>query len=199
MSDEAGQGSGVALSLDLRLNADKNGTVFPLCTAQATRRECRFAVSFNNRGNDLEPLNPKQWIVLKGVSGRVYVPYLALEGDSVTYITDDKVTPATVAAMKFSFGGSANKIQVKNLVIDNVAVEQDSTTTPGFMRDTGTSSGASNNTAAYVSANSGNGANSGFMGLQISGYVSPTDTATANIAINGTLKVFACSANHQSC
>lgn len=185
MSAEVGQATGIIAAFDFRLNADKTGTVLsPLCTAASTRTECRIAIALANRGTDLSAVSPKNWLVFKGISGRIYVPQMTLDAATVNYGT------GPVAAMVFGFGGSANPIQINNWVIDNIGVEFDSTTTPGYMRDTGSVSGASNTTGAYTTAN----ANSGFMGLQISG---PSNTA--NVAINGTLKVFSCPPTHPSC
>ena len=181
MSAEIGQATGIIASLDFRLNAEKTGTVLPLCTAASTRTECRIAISLANRGADNVD---KNWLVFKGISGRIYVPQMTLDAATVNYGT------GPVAAMVFGFGGSANPIQINNWVIDNIGVELDNGISPGYMKDTGTASGASNTTAAYSAAN----ANSGFAGLQISG---PSNTA--NVAINGTLKVFSCPPAHPSC
>lgn len=180
MSAETGQATGIIASFDFRLNADKTGTVLPLCTDASTRTECRIAISLANRGTDNVD---KNWLVFKGISGRIYVPKITLDAATVNYGT------GPVAAMVFGFGGSANPIQIDNWVIDNVGVEIDNGTSPGYMKDTGSSTGT-NTTAAYTSAN----ANSGFMGVQISG---PSNTA--NLAINGTLKVFSCPPTHPSC
>jgi len=182
MSEEVGQATGIIASLDFRLNADKTGTPLSLCTAASTRTECRLAISLANRGT--EASNNRNWLVLKGISGRIYVPKMTLDAASVNYGTGN------VAAMEFTFGGTTNKVQFNNIVIDNIGVELDNATSPGYMKDTGTSSGGTNTTAAYASAN----ANSGFAGLQISG-----PSSTANVAINGTLKVFACPTTHPSC
>lgn len=171
MSAEVGQATGIIASFDFRLNADKTGTVLPLCTDASTRTECRIAISLAHRGTDNVD---KNWLVFKGISGRIYVPKMTLDAGTVNYSGTD------VAAMVFGFGGSANPIQINNWVIDNIGVELDDTTSPGYMKDTGSSAAA---TAAYGTAN----VNSGFMGLQISG---PSNTA--NVAINGTLKVYSC-------
>lgn len=186
LEDVTGQ-QGVAISLDWRLNVNKQGTILPLCTAAATYRECRIAWAFNNRGTDDVD---KKWLVLKGFTGSLYIPYLRVDASTVTYTTDSAVSK-TIPAVLLSFGtvatgsGANTKVQVKNLTIDNMAMETDNATRRGYWADSTTEP-----TGAAIPAN----VNTGFMGLQING---PSNVA--NIQIDGTFKIFPCLGDHPSC
>ncbi len=172
---------GVAIGLDWRLNADANGTPLTLCTDPASYRECRIAWSFNNRGTDDVD---KKWLVLKGFSGALKIPYLSLDASTVTYTTDGG-SSKTIPAALLGFGDANTKIQVKNLMIDNIAFEQDNATRRGYEADASTEP-----TGAAIPAN----VNTGFMALQISG---PSNIA--NVRIEGTVKLFSCLGDHPSC
>lgn len=178
---------GVAIGLDLRLNADAGGVPLPLCTAAATYKECRISWAFSNRGSDDID---KKWLVLKGLTGALLIPYLRLDASSVTYDPDGTATAKTIPAILLSFGdatgsGANTKIQIKNLIIDNMAMEQDNSTRRGYQADAITEP-----TGAAIPAN----VNAGFMGLQISG---PSNVA--NVQIDGTIKLYSCLGDHPSC
>ncbi len=147
---ESGQ-AGVALALDMRLNADATGA--SLCgTATLPLIECRLAIGLNNRGT---PNVDQEWLVFKGVFGRIYVPYLTLDADTVTY-TNDTSTTTTVAAVKFGIPSlTANKLKIQNLTISNMAVEHDTSSV----------------NRGYVAASE-----DGFLGLQINGNVEISGT-----------------------
>ncbi|MDF3029884.1 MAG: putative signal peptide protein [Moraxellaceae bacterium] len=178
---------GVAIGLDMRLNADAGGTPLPLCTAAATYRECRVSWSFSNRGSDDVD---KKWLVLKGFTGAVLIPYLRVDASSITYDPDGAATTKSIPAVLLGFGdatgsGANTKVQVKNLIIDNIAMEQDTATRRGYEADATTEP-----TGAAIPAN----VNTGFMGLQISG---PGNVA--NVQIDGTVKLYSCLGDHPSC
>ncbi len=127
MAVETGQ-AGVAISLDMRLNADAAGN--SLCgTVALPIGECRIAIGINNRGR---PNIDQEWLVFKGVFGRVYVPYLSLDADTVTYTSDVDGSSQTIAAGKFGFGGPANKIQINHLTISNIAMHYDTGAVRGY-------------------------------------------------------------------
>lgn len=172
---------GVAIGLDLRLNADANGNPLPLCTTAATYRECRVAWAFSNRGSDDVD---KKWLVLKGFTGTLKIPYLSLDAGTVTYTTDAAASK-TIPAAVLGFGDANTKVQVKNLMIDNLAFEQDNSTRRGYEADSTTEP-----TGAAIPSN----VNTGFMALQISG---PSNIA--NVRIEGTVKLFSCLGDHPSC
>ncbi|MDP2226137.1 MAG: hypothetical protein Q8J78_01495 [Moraxellaceae bacterium] len=178
---------GVAVGLDWRLNATDTGAVLPLCTALATYRECRMAWNFSNRGT--QDVNQK-WLVLKGISFALKIPYLTVDASSVTYTTDASASK-TIPAAVIGFGSAAadpasnTKIQLKNLVIDNIAFEQDTAARRGYEADAVTEP-----TGAAIPA----GRNTGFMALQVNGPAN-----VANIRIDGTVKIFSCLGDHPSC
>ena len=202
--DEVTGQQGVAISLDWRLNADKNGGKLGLCTAAATYKECRIAWAFNNRGTDDVD---KRWLVLKGMTGALYIPYLRVDASSAPYTTDGGAAKS-VAAVLLSFGdvatgsGATTKVLVKNLIIDNIAMEQDNGNTAASRRGYFADSACEPTGACPGAGSIPAGVNTGFMGLQVSGPNNPSTAAvdpTAQIQIDGTIKLFSCLADHPSC
>ena len=123
---EAGQ-AGIALSLEMRLNADSAGN--SLCGRPSLPIvECRMAIGINNRG---KPNIDQEWLVFKGVYGRIYVPYLSVDADTVTY-TDDNGASQTIAAGRLGYGGAANKVRIDHLTISNIAMEYDTAIVKGY-------------------------------------------------------------------
>lgn len=191
---------GVAISLDWRLNVDKAGNKLALCTDTTTYKECRIGWAFNNRGDD--DAGGKRWLVLKGFTGSLYIPYLRVDASSVTYTTDAAASK-TVPAVLLSFGdvatasGANTKVQIKNLTIDNLAFESDTGVRRGYFADS-TCEPAGSGPAGAGCAGFGptipTNVNTGFMGLQING---PSNVA--NLQIDGTIKLFPCVGDHQSC
>ena len=101
MDIETGQ-AGVALSLEMRLNSDAKGN--SLCgTAALPLVECRMAIGLNNRGR---PGTDQEWLVLKGIFGRIYIPYLTLDADEVTYISECYAATGKFARRKKAAGAS---------------------------------------------------------------------------------------------
>lgn len=172
---------GVAIGLDWRLNAKENGNVLGLCTDASTYTECRVSWAFSNRGTDDVD---KSWLVLKGVSGALKVPYLGVEASSVSY-EDDSSNSKTITAVELDFGGTSTPIQVKNLIIDNIALEEDNNSRRGYEADANQEP-----TGATIPA----GSNTGFMGAQLNG---PGNVA--NINVEGRVKLFSCLGDHPSC
>lgn len=169
MDVETGQ-AGVALSLELRLNADAAGN--SLCgTAALPLVECRMALGLNNRG--LPGLN-QEWLVFKGIFGRIYIPYLTIDADEVTYTSDVDGSGQTVSAAKLGYGGALNKVQINHLTISNMSMAYDTSPTDrGYNRMT-----------LDASLNE-----TGFLGVEING----------NVEMSGTLKIFPCPSNHPRC
>jgi hypothetical protein len=178
--DEVSGGAGIALSLDLRINADASGNQLAFCSAAATSAECRLAVSLNNRGTAGTAVGDQEWLVWKGFYGRIFVPYLTLDASTVEYDTDTAGVTKVAPAVRFGFGGAANKIKIQNFTISNMAIERDAQLTA-----------AANNPTAGDPAVKGYLARSedGFLGLRMNG----------DIAIDGSLKIFACGADHVRC
>jgi hypothetical protein len=165
---------GVGLSLEMRLNANADGST--KCGVSIPLMECRIAIGFNNRGTANVD---QEWLVLKGISGLIKIPYLALDASTVTYGSnaDGTGTQTTNAsAAKFSADPN-NPIRITNLVINNISVEMDTASVRGFM-------------APLVS-----GADTGFMGLKIddSNSISTTTTPFIGIQLSGSVKMFPCS------
>lgn len=190
---------GVAISLDWRLNADASGNVLPLCTG-VNYKECRVGWAFNNRGIDDCGGNcttniGKKWLMLKGFSGALYIPYLTVDASSVTYNRKASAGGGTntVSAIKLSMGdpatsaysGASTKVQIKQLIIDNMSFEQDTASVRGYFTDATTEP-----TGAAIPS----GVNTGFLALTING---PGNVA--NVQVDGTVKLFPCLADHQSC
>ena len=178
--DEVSGGAGIALSLDLRINADATGNQLAFCSAAATRAECRLAVSLNNRGTAGPAVGDQEWLVWKGFYGRIFVPYLTLDASTVEYDTDTAGVTKVAPAVRFGFGGAAKKIEIQNFTISNMAIERDAQLTA-----------AANNPTAGDPAVKGYLARSedGFLGLRMNG----------DIAIDGSLKIFACGTDHVRC
>lgn len=163
---------GIGLALELRLNADASGV--SKCGASIPLLECRIALSFNNRGT---AGSNQEWLVLKGVSGRVVIPYLAMDASTVTYSNDGNVA-TTIPAAKFGFDPK-NPLRIQNYTIANIAWETDTSTTRG-----------------YMTANEG-----GFLGLKIddSNSVSTPTTPFVGLQLSGSIKMFPCNADHKLC
>lgn len=215
MDEVVGQ-QGVAISLDWRLNVAADGSKLGLCTG-ATYKECRIAWAFNNRGQDDGTADTattkgtgKKWLVLKGFTGELVIPYLRVEASSVTYTNDSNASesvPAVLLGLGDASGNGANtKVLIKNLTIDNMAMEQDNGTTRGYFTDalcepnatygagTGGCSGASGGTNIPAQVNAG------FMGFQIHGGNAVAGVNNpAQVQIDGTIKLFSCLGTHPSC
>jgi len=110
-------------------------------------------------------------LVMKGIYGRIYMPYITLDADTVTYTSDVDGSSKSVAAVKLGYGGPSNKILVQNLTISNMAVERDNLLTAAGTR-------------GYAATSE-----EGFLGLQING----------SAEISGTVKMFACNSDHPRC
>lgn len=165
-------GNGVGLSLEWRLNANAAGV--SKCGGSIPIAECRIALSFNNRMSGAN----KEWLVLKGVSGRVEIPYLALDASTVTYVNKSSAF-TTIPAAQFSFDPNS-PTRIQNFIISSMAVETDtSATAPGYMALSET----------------------GFLGLKIddSNSLSTVTTPFIGVQLSGSVKMFPCNADHKLC
>lgn len=172
LAEVSGQ-DGVGLSMEYRLNADASGT--SKCGGAIPLIECRIALSFNNRGSAAS--NNQEWLILKGVSGRVLIPYVALDAGTVTYSNDSNVSTTIPAAV---FGADPNSpLRIQKFVISNMAVETDTSSVRGYMA----------------------AAEDGFMGLRIddSNSISTATTPFLGVQLTGTVKMFPCNADHKMC
>lgn len=168
----AGQ-DGIGLAFELRLNADADGV--SKCGAAIPLLECRIALSFHNRGT---ANTNQEWLVLKRVSGRVVIPYLALDASTVTYSSDSNLS-TTLPAARFGFDDS-NPIRITNLVIGSIAMETDTSATG----------------RGYMAASE-----SGFLGLKVddSNSLPTVTTPLPGVHVSGSVKMFPCNADHKSC
>lgn len=164
---------GIGLAFELRLNTDADGV--SKCGGVIPLLECRIALSFHNRGT---ANTNQEWLVLKRVSGRVVIPYLALDASTVTYSSDSNLL-TTIPAAKFSFDDN-NPIRITNLVIGSIAMETDTSATG----------------RGYMAASE-----SGFLGLKVDDSNSrPTATTPLpGVHVGGSIKMFPCNADHKSC
>lgn len=183
LSEVWGQ-SGANIELELRLNQTITGS--PAAPTSVTRLctdplDCRLGIKLNNR---------TPWLVFKGVSGGIYIPQMSLDGSDISYVQDDNVTTTWQGAIRLGFGGAANKIRFDNFGFESMAAENDISGTPGY-RVLTEKDGANFTDGKYTAAASvyDTGREVGFLGLNING----------NVAINGTIRMFSCPANHKRC
>lgn len=168
---------GVALLLDLRINADENGApLASLSGCSGNGNPCRLAFKIANRES-----GSGEWLVLKDTWGRLFVDNLNIDGSfnpagGTAYDNPDRFKdnggtcllaacePANLPALKLSFGGATtsfeNDIRI-GLNLGRVAFEYGST---GYAAD----------------------ANGGFLGLQVR---STTQNYT-HIDIDGAMRVY---------
>lgn len=168
---------GVALLLDLRINADENGApLASLSSCSGNGNPCRLAFKIANRES-----GSGEWLVLKDTWGRLFVDNLNIDGSfnpagGTAYDNPDRFKdnggtcllaacePANLPALKLSFGGATtsfeNDIRI-GLNLGRVAFEYGST---GYAAD----------------------ANGGFLGLQVR---STTQNYT-HIDIDGAMRVY---------
>lgn len=183
LSEVWGQ-SGANIELELRLNQTITGS--PAAPTSVTRLctdplDCRLGIKFNNR---------TPWLVFKGVSGGIYIPQMSLDGSDISYVQDDNVTTSWQGAIRLGFGGSANKIRFDHFGFEAMAAENDISGTEGY-RVLNEKDGANFTNGKYTAAASvyDTDREVGFLGLNING----------NVAINGTIRMFSCPANHKRC
>lgn len=181
--------SGANIELDLRLNQTITGTPASATKLCSDPLDCRLGISFNNR---TDGSGNKLWLVLKGLSGGIYIPQLGLDGSDITY-KDTGGNNVWQAAVKFTLGGSTNKIQINNFGFESLAVETTISGTEGYRvlteKDGTGAYGATFTDGKYTNAGFDNGKEVGFLGLNING----------NLAINGSIKMFSCPATHPRC
>lgn len=195
--------AGADLSLEMRLNQLPDYSFdTTLC---ANFEFCRFAMNLNNSNHDGtvtgSATGHKLWLVFKQVQGTIKFQELKLDGsDLAPYIGDNS---ATVQKAAIQLGFDASKpVLIRNFGYQSLAIESDTctesnfncssgtTNVPGYLAKTSGGSGAGAYTnGKYTAAGFDNGREVGFTGLNIN----------ANLALQGTLKIFSCDANHPRC
>lgn len=195
--------AGADLSLEMRLNQLPDYSFD--ATLCANFEFCRFAMNLNNRNHDGtvtgSATGRKLWLVFKQVQGTIKFQELKLDGsDLAPYIGDNSAT-VQKAAIKLGFDAS-KPVLIRNFGYQSLAIESDTCTesnlncstgtvnVPGYLAKNsgGTGTGAYTN-GKYTAAGFDNGREVGFTGLSIN----------ANLALQGTLKIFSCDANHPRC
>ena len=195
--------AGADLSLEMRLNQNPDYSFDTTLCAQF--EYCRFAMNLNNRNHDGtvtgSATGRKLWLVFKQVQGTIKFQELKLDGSDLTpYIGDNS---ATVQKAAIQLGFDASKpVLIRNFGYQSLAIESDTCTesnlncstgtvnVPGYLaKNSGGSGTGAYTNGKYTAAGFDNGREVGFTGLSIN----------ANLALQGTLKIFSCDANHPRC
>lgn len=198
--------AGADLSLEMRLNQNESYRFLDQTGEVCEKFEyCRWALNLNNRNHDGtvtgSATGRKLWLVFKQVQGTIKFQELKLDGSDLTpYIGDNS---ATVQKAAIQLGFDASKpVLIRNFGYQSLAIESDTctesnlncssgtTNVPGYLAKNSGGSGAGAYTnGKYTAAGFDNGREVGFTGLSIN----------ANLALQGTLKIFSCDANHPRC
>lgn len=198
--------AGADLSLEMRLNQNESYRFLDQTGEVCEKFEyCRWALNLNNRNHDGtvtgSATGRKLWLVFKQVQGTIKFQELKLDGsDLAPYIGDNS---ATVQKAAIQLGFDASKpVLIRNFGYQSLAIESDTCTesnlncstgtvnVPGYLAKNpgGSGTGAYTN-GKYTAAGFDNGQEVGFTGLNIN----------ANLALQGTIKIFSCDANHPRC
>ncbi|MCB1674397.1 MAG: hypothetical protein KDI00_07000 [Pseudomonadales bacterium] len=195
--------AGADLSLEMRLNQNPDYSFD--ATLCADFEFCRWALNLNNRNHDGtvtgSATGRKLWLVFKQVQGTLKFQEVKLDGaDLAPYVGDNS---ATVLKAAVQFGFNATKpILIRNFGYQSLAIESDTctetnlncstgtTNLPGYLAKASGGSGAgAYANGKYTAAGFDQGREVGFTGLSIN----------ANLALQGTIKVFSCDTNHPRC
>lgn len=188
LTEMTGQ-AGADLAIKMSLN-HTDAAVFDT-TLCSDMRYCRLGLSLNNRYHDgsqdtidgngvITPsaTGKKQWLVFKGIQGTINIQEMKIDGETVTW--GSVIQPAV------KLGFTATKpIEIRNLGFQSLSIETDTVAAeatgniPGYL------------TPATLYGGTGFDATreKGFVGLNIN----------TNLAVAGTIKMFACGANHPRC
>lgn len=195
--------AGADISLEMRLNQDANYNFdTTLC---ANFEYCRWALNLNNSNDDGtvtgSATGRKLWLVFKQVQGTIKFQEIKLDGTDLTpYLNDLGVTTQKAA---IQLGYDATKpVLIRNFGYQSLAIESDTCTetnlncssgtvnVPGYLAKASGGSGAgAYANGKYTAAGFDNGREVGFTGLSIN----------TNLALQGTIKIFSCDANHPRC
>lgn len=198
--------AGADLSLEMRLNQDESYRFLDWTGEVCEEFEyCRWALNLNNRNHNGtvtgSTTGRKLWLVFKQVQGTIKFQEIKLDGaDLAPYVGDNSVT-VLKAAVQLGFDAT-KPVLIRNFGYQSLAIESDTctetnlncstgtTNLPGYLAKAsgGTGAGAYAN-GKYTAAGFDNGQEVGFTGLNIN----------ANLALQGTIKIFSCDANHPRC
>lgn len=203
---------GVDISLEMRLNQDVNYNFDTVLCADV--KYCRWATSLNNRYDDGSykdnlgvvheangstvgaTLGKKLWLVFKQVQGTLKFQEIKLDGTDLAPYLGDNNSTVLKPAVQLSFD-AAKPILIRNFGYESLAIEMDSVDNegagniPGYLAEIlsgGSGAGAYTN-GKYTAVGFDQGKEIGFTGLKING----------NLALNATIRIFSCDANHPRC
>ncbi len=198
--------AGADIRLEMSLNQNANYEFLDKSGEVCEKFEyCRWALNLNNRNDDGtvtgSATGRKLWLVFKQVQGTLKFQEIKLDGaDLAPYVGDNS---ATVLKAAVQFGFNATKpILIRNFGYQSLAIESDTctetnlncstgtTNLPGYLaKATGGSGAGAYTDGKYTAAGFDNGKEVGFTGLNIN----------ANLALQGTVKIFSCDTNHPRC
>lgn len=192
--------AGADLSLEMRLNQNESYRFLDQTGEVCEKFEyCRWALNLNNRNHDGtvtgSATGRKLWLVFKQVQGTIKFQEIKLDGTDLTpYLNDSGVTTQK-AAIQLSYDAT-KPVLIRNFGYQSLAIEMDSVAnegagnTPGYLAKASGGSGAgAYANGKYTAAGFDNGREVGFTGLSIN----------TNLALQGTVKIFSCDANHPRC
>jgi hypothetical protein len=203
--------AGADISLEMRLNQLSNyGFDATLC---ADFEYCRFALNLNNRNDDGSykdnlgvvheangstagaTLGKKLWLVFKQVQGTIKFQLIKLDGSDLTSYIGKNSSTVLKAAVQLGFDAS-KPVLIRNFGYQSLAIEADTVDNegagnlPGYLAKSGGGSGAgAYANGKYTAAGFDQGREVGFTGLNVN----------ANLALQGTVKIFSCDTNHPRC
>lgn len=186
-----GQASAATINWTLSLNQTSPG-VFDTATC-ADLRFCRFAISLNNRTTTA---GNKQWLVFKGLQGTIQMQNVQIDGADLIY-KDKNLTDQIKAALQITFS-AADPIKIRNFGFDALSIETDTKANegaenvPGYLAmGSGGTGGSAFDKGVYTNTTNkfDQGRETGFTGLMMNG----------NLAVQGSLKIFSCSADMPRC
>lgn len=192
--------AGADLSLEMRLNQNESYRFLDQTGEVCEKFEyCRWALNLNNRNHDGtvtgSATGRKLWLVFKQVQGTIKFQEIKLDGTDLTpYLNDSGVTTQK-AAIQLSYDAT-KPVLIRNFGYQSLAIEMDSVAnegagnTPGYLAKASGGSGAgAYANGKYTAAGFDNGREVGFTGLSIN----------TNLALQGTVNIFSCDANHPRC
>ena len=199
--------AGADISLEMRLNQNESYRFLDQTGEVCEKFEyCRWALNLNNRNHDGtvtgSATGRKLWLVFKQVQGTIKFQELKLDGADLPFYLGD-VTGLPVLKAAIQLGYDATKpVLIRNFGYQSLAIESDTCTetnlncssgtvnVPGYLAKGSGGSGAGAYTnGKYTAAGFDNGREVGFTGLSIN----------TNLALQGTIKIFSCDANHPRC
>ena len=140
-------------------------------------------------------LGKKLWLVFKQVQGTIKFQLIKLDGSDLTSYIGKNSSTVLKAAVQLGFDAS-KPVLIRNFGYQSLAIEADTVDNegagnlPGYLAKSGGGSGAgAYANGKYTAAGFDQGREVGFTGLNVN----------ANLALQGTVKIFSCDTNHPRC